>query len=185
MTRSKPVRTAVGRPTPGPQRRRRVDVVDHAIALLDDGGLERWSMRRLAADLGVRPSALYHHFPSKDALLAAVADELLRRGRRPTEIVTWESELRLVCVELRDAMRSHPGAAAVIADAHARGHGAFEPRRRMQDALLRAGADEGLGRVGARTLLHYTLAHHADPDSEFALGLAVVLDGLAVQLGVR
>ena len=63
-------------------RYRRADVVDHAIAVLDAYGLADLTMRRLGAELGVQPSALYHHFANKQALLAAVADEILVRGAR-------------------------------------------------------------------------------------------------------
>ena len=64
-------------------RYHRGDVIDRALAVLDDYGLESLTMRRLAAELGVQPSALYHHVPNKQSLLAAVADEIVRRGRRP------------------------------------------------------------------------------------------------------
>ncbi|MEZ0578776.1 TetR/AcrR family transcriptional regulator [Nocardioides sp. MH1] len=168
--------------TSQPVRRRRADVVARAIDVLDEHGLADWSMRRLAADLGVQPSALYHHFAGKDELLAAMADELLERGRRPVEIVTWESELRLVCVELRDAMRSHRDAAELIAGVHARGEGAQEPVRRMAAALARAGADDDLARVGAGLVLHFAFAHVGDDDADFALGLEIVLDGLTARL---
>ena len=113
----------------------RADVVDRAIGLLDDAGLGGLSMRRLAGDLGVRPSALYHHFANKQALLGAVADEILARGRRPTEVVTWQTELRLVCVELRDIMLAHRDGAALVLTVHALGVGAAEPMRRMAGAL--------------------------------------------------
>ena len=55
---------------------RRADVLAHAVTLLDTHGLSALTMRRLGAELGVQPSAIYHHFPSKQALLAAVADEI-------------------------------------------------------------------------------------------------------------
>lgn len=139
-------------------RYRRVDVVDRAVGVLDERGLADLSMRHLAAALGVQPSALYHHFANKQALLGAVADRILELGRRATEIVPWESELRLVAVELRDAMLAHRDGAALIAQAHALGS-AQEPERRMREALQRAGADADLARVGARTLLHFVLGH--------------------------
>ncbi|HYG93943.1 MAG TPA: TetR family transcriptional regulator [Nocardioides sp.] len=163
-------------------RYRRADVVDRAIRGLDEHGLEALSMRRLAADLGVQPSALYHHFPDKRALLAAVADEVLARGRRATEVMTWDGELELVCVELRDAMLAHRDGDRLIASVNAEGIGAGEPEARMADALRRGGADERLARVGARTLLHYVLAHVDAEPGDFALGLAVVLDGLTARL---
>ncbi|HWJ82872.1 MAG TPA: TetR family transcriptional regulator [Nocardioides sp.] len=162
-------------------RHRRGDVVARAIRTLDEHGLAELTMRRLAADLDVQPGALYHHFSGKQALLAAVADELLDRGRRATEVVPWDAELHLVCVELRDAMLAHRDAAALIAGVHDAG-GAREPEQRMGDALLRGGADERLARVGARTLLGYVFAHVEDDPADFALGLSVVLDGLRTRV---
>ena len=180
-------------------RYRQADVVDRAVAVLDAHGLDDLSMRKLAADLGVQPSALYHHFASKDALLAAVADELLARGRRATEVVTWEAELRLACVELRDAMLACRDGAALVARVHALGIGAQEPLERTYDALVRAGADEHLARIGARTLVHFVFGHVADEQlqrqargdaqpasaegGDFHLGLSLVLDGLRHRLG--
>lgn len=173
-------------------RYRRVDVVDRAVALLDEDGLAELSMRRLAADLGVRASALYHHVASKSTLLAAVAEEILERGRRPSEVVTWDAELRLAAVELRAAMLSHRDGAALISQVYAAG-GARLPETRMRAALVRAGADDELARVGARTLVHFVLGHvgaeqtgaekaggvavPAEP-GDFAVGLGLILDGL-------
>jgi TetR/AcrR family tetracycline transcriptional repressor len=158
-------------------RHRRADVVAHAIKVLDAHGLDELSMRRLAAELDVQPGALYHHFASKQALLDAVAEELLRRGHRATEVVAWEAELQLTCVELRDAMLAHRDGAALVAHVHDAG-GAREPEHRMADALRRAGAGDDVARVGAHLLMTYVISHvHADPP-DFALGLALVLDGL-------
>jgi TetR/AcrR family tetracycline transcriptional repressor len=161
-------------------RYHRADVVDRAIAALDDHGLDDLSMRRLAADLGVRPSALYHHFAGKDELLAAVADEILRRGHRPAEIVAWDAELHLHCLGLRDAMRRHRDGAALIAHVNRADAEALE--RPMRAALERAGADEPLARVGARALLRFVLSHEDDDAEDFGLGLGLVLDGLRERL---
>ncbi|TIC88024.1 TetR family transcriptional regulator [Nocardioides sp. GY 10113] len=194
-------------------RYRRTDLVDRAVEVLDEVGVDALSMRHLAAEVGVQPSALYHHFANKQALLNAVADRILELGRRGTEIVTWESELRLICAELRDAMTTHRDGAVLISRVHALGGGAQEPERRMRDALLRAGADGDLARVGARTLVLFVFGHvgreqarasaaggdgrdgekaggkpgesaggspqEAAEQADFAVGLGLVLDGLA------
>ncbi|MCL2541654.1 MAG: TetR family transcriptional regulator [Nocardioidaceae bacterium] len=175
------------------ERHRRSDVVARAVDVLDEHGLAELSMRRLAGELGVRASALYHHVANKDELLAAVADEVLERGRRAAEVVTWESELRLAAVELRSAMLAHRDGAALISQVYAAG-GARLPEQRMRDALLRGGATAELARVGARTLVHFVLGHVGDeqassetPDGgladdladDFAVGLGLILDGLA------
>ncbi len=158
----------------------RSEVVERAIGVLDETGLEALSVRRLAADLGVQAGALYHHFDNKAALLAAVADEILRRGRRPAEVVAWDAELHLLCVELRDAMRRHRDGAALIAQVHRSDAEALE--RPLRSALERGGADHHLARVGARSLVRFVLSHEDDDADDFALGLGLVLDGLRHRL---
>jgi len=160
---------------------RRSEVVERAIAVLDETGLEALSMRRLATDLGVQAGALYHHFDNKAALLAAVAEEILRRGRRPAEVAAWDAEVQLICVELRDAMRRHRDGAALIAQVHRSNAEALE--RPLRSALERGGADERLARVGARSLVRFVLSHEADDTEDFALGLALLLDGLRQRRG--
>lgn len=179
-----------------PTRYRRSDVIGRAIDLLDEVGLAGLSMRRLAGDLGVQPSALYHHVASKRELLGAVADEIVARGRRSTEVLAWQDELRLVCVELRDTMLRHRDGAALVAAARAEGAGGEEPLRRMAAALAFNGADPELARVGARTLFHFVFGHVADLQAgarasaesgggaaDFAVGLEIVLRGLETRLG--
>ena len=81
---------------------RRADVLAHAVTLLDTHGLSALTMRRLGAELGVQPSAIYHHFPSKQALLAAVADEILARGARPRTASDWPDRLREADLSMSD-----------------------------------------------------------------------------------
>ncbi|MFC6236032.1 TetR/AcrR family transcriptional regulator, partial [Leucobacter soli] len=64
-------------------RNSRADVVEAALRVLDAHGLENCSMRRVAAELGVQPSALYHHVPDKQTLLALMADEIVRGVAAP------------------------------------------------------------------------------------------------------
>ena len=54
-----------------------------ALALIDRDGLESFSTRKLGAVLGVEAMAVYHHFPSKAALLDAVAEQLLLLAPAP------------------------------------------------------------------------------------------------------
>src|SRR4051812_46795577 len=62
---------------PRQARHSRDDVVEAALRILDDYGLPDLTMRRLAASLDVQPSALYWHFPNKQALLAELADRIV------------------------------------------------------------------------------------------------------------
>ena len=51
-------------------------ILIEALALLDESGVEQLSMRRLGQRLGVDPMAIYHHIPSKTALLDSLVEEI-------------------------------------------------------------------------------------------------------------
>jgi TetR/AcrR family tetracycline transcriptional repressor len=64
---------------PQPRRIERIGIVSAAIDLLDERGLDGVSLYAIAARLGVKQPALYHHFASKAELFGAVAAEVLDR----------------------------------------------------------------------------------------------------------
>lgn len=57
----------------------RESIVAAARAAIAKEGLERFSLRRLAADLGVTAPALYAHVRGKEELIGAVAEDEFRR----------------------------------------------------------------------------------------------------------
>ncbi|GAA4726517.1 TetR/AcrR family transcriptional regulator C-terminal domain-containing protein [Nocardioides endophyticus] len=188
-------------------RHHRADVVDRALTVLDTYGLADLTMRRLAGELGVQPSALYHHFPNKQSLLAAVADELLARGRRHATSsqrpAAWDARVEAVCTELRDAMLAYRDGAELVATVRSFGLGAATPYDELADALTDGGLEPSLVPTAARTLLHYVFGHAVDEqthlqagavgaiedaprdDSDFALGLQIVVDGTRLLTGAR
>lgn len=48
-------------------------LIDAAVQRLQQDGIAKLSLRALAADVGVSPTAVYRHFEDKSALLAAIA----------------------------------------------------------------------------------------------------------------
>jgi AcrR family transcriptional regulator len=64
-----------GAPETGLDRRDQILVT--AVQLFRTRGYDRTSLREIAATLGLSKSGLYHHFPSKDILLASLVDPLL------------------------------------------------------------------------------------------------------------
>ena len=181
-------------------RNSRADVVERALEVLDTWGLADLTMRRLATELGVQPSALYHHVANKQALLAAVADEVLARGRRAARPDAWDARVELVCTELRDAMLAYRDGAELVATVRSFGLGAATPYDEIAGALADAGLDAALVPTAARTLLHFVFGHTVDEqthlqagsvgaidgapraDSDFAVGLAIVLDGIRARV---
>ena len=136
-------------------RNSRSDVVAAAMRVLDAHGLEGCSMRRVAADLGVQPGALYHHVPNKQTLLALMADEIVADvgpdadPRATTAACAADDAVRL-CRALRDATLRVRDGADVVATAAAFRLGASRVEAELA-ALV--------GPAGARTLLLYTFGH--------------------------
>ncbi len=54
-------------------------IVDQALELLREEGMDKLSMRRLAARVGVRAPTLYYYLPDKSALMAAMMERLFMR----------------------------------------------------------------------------------------------------------
>jgi AcrR family transcriptional regulator len=107
-------------------------IIEAATALLDADGLEAVSTRRLAAELGVRGPSLYHHFPTKDAILDAVANGIVEKVN-VSYFTThdWPEALRLWGHSFHDALAAHPNIVPYLA----RGPGRRPASLAMADAV--------------------------------------------------
>ncbi|MEV0405688.1 TetR/AcrR family transcriptional regulator [Actinoallomurus sp. NPDC050550] len=66
----------------------RTALLDTAEALIRERGVDGWSLREVSVRVGVSPSAAYHHFASRDALVQALSQRVLARlGERLTDAV--------------------------------------------------------------------------------------------------
>jgi AcrR family transcriptional regulator len=90
----KPKRPSARRaPPPKPYHHgdlRRV-LIDAALGLAEEGGIEEVSMREAARRAGVSPGAPFRHFESRDALMTAAAEEAQRRFRVEIETALREA----------------------------------------------------------------------------------------------
>ena len=66
----------MARPRKSEGRDTRREILDAALDLFAVGGYFGTSMRQIARAVGVRESALYHHFPSKESILSGLLAEL-------------------------------------------------------------------------------------------------------------
>jgi TetR/AcrR family transcriptional regulator, tetracycline repressor protein len=83
-------------------------IVDAALRLIDEVGLDRLSMRRLGAELGVDPMAVYHHVQGKDALLRAVVQHVFAAMPPPAADGPWEERVRQWARAYRALAEAHP-----------------------------------------------------------------------------
>lgn len=64
----------MGRPKKQDSRDTRQEILDRSLELFATHGFTGSSMRDIARAVGVRESALYHHFPNKNAILTTVLE---------------------------------------------------------------------------------------------------------------
>jgi len=90
-------------------------VADRALQLADSSGLEGLTIRKLAADLGVTPMALYWHFRSKEELLDGLAERLWSEIDVAVDQASpWSAQLRSMLESLVAVLRAHPAAARLL-----------------------------------------------------------------------
>lgn len=76
---------------------------------MDEHGVEWLTMRKLAAEVGVSPGALYWHFPNKESLYAVVMDSVaLNLDWDASAPGTPKQRLAAHVRVLRDYWRAHP-----------------------------------------------------------------------------
>ena len=91
-------------------------VVDAALQIADEGGIEAVSIRRLASVLDVTPMAIYRHVRDKAHLLDLMADRLLGQlDLRPADTSTWQDALRRLAANLLAVVEAHPAAPFLLA----------------------------------------------------------------------
>lgn len=97
----------------------RAAIVDTALGLLAEGGLEAVSFRRVAKALGVAGPTLYWHVENKRQLMDLMAEELVRRSGRayagPEPGQPWWEWLRDVAERMFEAVVSTRDAPRVLA----------------------------------------------------------------------
>ena len=114
-------------------------ILDGAIALIERDGPESLSMRRLGSTLGVEGMAIYHHFQSRDELLAAIGDQLLEPLAQLDLGEDWREACRRFGTALRDVAVARPATFQLLGLQPLDTPAALEPVERLLDVLVRAG----------------------------------------------
>ena len=169
---------------------RRTEVLAAAIELLDEAGLDALTMRLLASRLGVRASALYRHYPSKQALLDAMVASLVGPAPALPADAPWEESLRGAASGMREVMLAHRDGARLISGFHNPGDEAIAVFTHLVEAVAGAGVPAGMATVAVDTVLAYangfTIEEQArktgwpreERDCAFDAGLDLIIAGI-------
>lgn len=133
-------------------------IVEAAFNLLDESGIDGVSLRKLACSLGIRAPSLYWHFKSKQALVDAMADALIRDvAREIPEGQHWRATLHQITREFRTGFKSHRDGARVYAGTFIASENVLRVGEETIAALVRAGAEIGFAATTAMDLMYYVM----------------------------
>ena len=89
-------------------------IVDASIKVIQKDGLAGLSMRQLASNLDVTPTALYHHVKGKDELLDLCATRILAQIPVPDPKLHWTKRMRTLILEQQRIFMRVPGLAKYL-----------------------------------------------------------------------
>ncbi|WP_419999910.1 TetR/AcrR family transcriptional regulator [Streptomyces boninensis] len=92
----------------------RAEILTAARRLIDRDGWEKLTIRRLAAELGIGATTLYHHIRDKEDLLIQLLNHYLTELERPELRGTPSDRIVIAASAAHDALKAWPWAAEVI-----------------------------------------------------------------------
>ena len=99
-------------PSRAPLSRERV--LDAAIRLADEGGIESLTMRRLARELGVEAMSLYNHVANKGDLVDAMVDLVVSEIELPSTSDAWDVAIRECAISAHEVLLRHPWSCSLV-----------------------------------------------------------------------
>jgi TetR/AcrR family tetracycline transcriptional repressor len=114
-------------------------IVDAALRVVDGDGVEALSIRRLAAELGTSPMAVYWHVRDKAELLDLVGEAVLETIELPPPEGDWREQLRAMHRAMLTAVLRHPNTADLMIGRARYGRAGIAMFERLLSILLGAG----------------------------------------------
>jgi AcrR family transcriptional regulator len=135
-------------------RLNREAIVAAAIRILDEAGLDGFTMRRVADALGTGPASLYWHVGSKDGLLDLVFEEVIGEQQIPdVDPACWQDQLKDVARTMRATILRHSGIVRISIGRVPMGPNALRYSDRVLAILRAGGASDRLAVRGHHLLI--------------------------------
>jgi AcrR family transcriptional regulator len=138
----------------------RREVLAAARRLIDRHGWEKLTIRRLAAELGIGPTTLYHHVRDREDLLLLLLNEYAGQIPRPDLPDEPRARIVLAAVALHDALAAWPWAAEILTTdgfIAVMGEPALWTVETMVDGAIRAGCTPEQAVEVFRSIWYFTV----------------------------
>lgn len=125
-------------------------ILQAALELADEGGIDSLTMRKLGDVLGFEAMSLYHHVADKDDVLDGILDLVLAETEPPSPAGDWDTAIRASAISVHEALRSHAWSCALLM-----APGRVRPARlRYMDLLLGRLRESGFSAETTYTAYH-------------------------------
>jgi AcrR family transcriptional regulator len=88
---------------------RQPGILEAALEIAQEQGLEAVSMRSVAQRINLTPMALYGYFRNKDALLDGLIGKILEKLPIPDSELHWAKRIEALAIEIRQIAHRYPG----------------------------------------------------------------------------
>ncbi|MFC4051792.1 TetR/AcrR family transcriptional regulator [Actinomadura syzygii] len=123
-----------------PPRISRAEIVEAARRIVDEEGVDRLTMRRLARDVGSTPMAIYHHVRDKEELLVLLLDDYAARSlRRPELPADPRERVVVLAAAIRDVLAAYPWVVELLSADDLMAESALWYVERIIDGLVECG----------------------------------------------
>ncbi|OBB67389.1 TetR family transcriptional regulator [Mycobacterium sp. 852014-50255_SCH5639931] len=172
----------------------RAHLTKHLLQLAKRVGVNRVTMRELAAEAGTAASSVYYHVRDKRELLDLLIESVLAQIEVPQE-GDWESRLIALYTNAWKELVEVPGITVLLLE-HPHTAAATEMDRASRGILHESGLNAEhfdaahatlyvhlLGAVQLEQIRHAGAGAHGPSDEAFAYGLRLILGGLRSEIG--
>lgn len=153
-------------------------IVEAALTLLNNEGIDQLSMRRLADTLGIRAASLYWHVKDKAELIQLLADKICEMISLPDPSLSWQQQILLITRDYRNVLLSIRDSVNILLDSTP----ATPKRFELIEAVYRVLASGGLSpeevAFAASLINNYVLSFVAD---EMRFVKAAQVEGKSVE----
>ena len=106
--------TRVARREVRKERLTRARVLQAALALADEAGIDALTMRSTSERLGSEPMSLYRHVRNKEDMLDGLMDLVFGEVELPRSTSDWKRAMRQRAIAVRKVLSRHPWALALV-----------------------------------------------------------------------
>jgi AcrR family transcriptional regulator len=134
-------------------------ILAESMRLLDEDGIDGFSLPKLGRALGADQTAVYRHFASKDDIVVALANRLIEEAMAGIgQQDCWVNTLTDLAWRLRRTYHAHPAAASISAYRTSQGPAEIRTVDVIVGAVLRAGFEGAEAALMYRAVADFALS---------------------------